>query len=137
MLNLLALLVHTNKYLASCYVLNLLALLVGTKAQILTQKALLAALQRVASEAGGGDAQGGKSGGGDDGDEHSGWRGWELLPNGRVAHLRGHVEEMALGMGYEIEAVGDGPIRWQVHTHTHARTHTDRQADRHARTRTH
>lgn len=47
-----------------------------------------------------------------DDDEFRG-RGWELMPSGRLAHDRWHVERAALAAGFEIDAVGDGPIRWQ------------------------
>jgi predicted TPR repeat methyltransferase len=52
--------------------------------------------------------------GGNDSRHAHGSRGWELMPNGRIAHERLHVEALALELGFEIEAAGDGPLRWQV-----------------------
>ena len=46
-------------------------------------------------------------------DEEQAGRGWELLANGRIAHLRSHVEKLVIARGFEIAAVGEGPIRWQ------------------------
>ena len=59
------------------------------------------------------DGVGGVDGGlhGDGGEPWG--RGWELMPSGRIAHLRSHVEHLSLARGFEIAAVGDGPIRWQ------------------------
>jgi predicted TPR repeat methyltransferase len=47
------------------------------------------------------------AGGREDGKEDAGYtgRGWELMPSGRVAHLRAYVEEVALKSGFEIDAV--------------------------------
>ena len=29
-------------------------------------------------------------------------------------HLRQHVQDLAASLGFEVEAAGDGPLRWQV-----------------------
>ena len=38
-------------------------------------------------------------------------RGWELLWSGRVAHLRGYVEQVAVAAGFRVAAIADGPLR--------------------------
>ncbi|EKX52088.1 hypothetical protein GUITHDRAFT_161298 [Guillardia theta CCMP2712] len=40
-------------------------------------------------------------------------KGWAILSNGRVAHERAYVDRLARKFKFLVEAVGDGPIRWQ------------------------